>query len=539
MRGTIASQQWLLPAVLLLGCAAPPPGEVAPIPEPRALALESQAAARGLLLDLPPRPPQIGSFGGSVVAEDLDGDGDIDISVVDLWEGVTVFANDGFGVFDALVVHPTRGTHTRLSTISHSAIQVRGDRLPDLVMTGWNRVLVMENLGDLRFGPLQVLAAPLTPHPQSVFSTVAAGDPDGDGDLDLFLPGMTGMAGLESATHDHPGAWDVLLFNDEGTFSAPLQIGDPEQPSQSFAALWSDRDLDGDLDLLASSVSDGYRAQPTTWWMNEGLDGDRPRFIPQEMDMAGFASPMGIARADLDGDGSPDYCLADMGPVPCFSHSGGDWLELGVGRGLRPSDVEHTIGWSLDLEDLDNDGALDAVMSAGHSAASYHATEQGLTDHPDYILEHPDVLWRGALEDGLRFTDVTAAFGFGDLADHYGAAVADFDGDGALDIVQVGNEDPAALWMNGDPQRPWLEVELEGPDGNPQGLGALVSILSDRGAQEREISGLRGYGQGPSRAHFGLGEDEVVHRVEVLWPGGALSVLEDVTARQVVTISVP
>ncbi len=522
-----------------LGCAAPIPEAPAPAEAaPSGWGLREDAAARGLVLDLPPRPSQLGSFGGSVVAEDLDGDGDIDVSTVDLRGGVTVFENDGAGGFEPVVVRPPDGDWSRL-VLSHCAVQAVGDARPDLLLTGFNQLYRMENLGGLSFGPLEVLVEELTPFPTSSFSTVAAGDADGDGDLDLLLPGMSGMA---PDTPGQPGTWDLLLIHrGGGAFDPPRQIGDAERPTQSFAAVWTDRDLDGDQDLLVTSVSAGNDIQRTTWWVNVGPGDGGPELLEEPLETAGFEAPMGIARADLDGDGRPDYCLADMGPAPCYGRVGDDWLEHGVGRGLTPANGARTIGWSLELEDLDNDGVVDAVMAAGHSAASYQAVAGGWTEHPDYILQHPDVLWLGRADGdgGVRFDDRTEEQGFGDVADHYGAAAADFDGDGALDVVLVGNEDPAALWMSEGATASWLEVELEGPPGNPQGLGARVTLLSAAGWQEREILGQRGYGQGPSRAHFGLGEDEDVDAIEVLWSDGALSELAGVEARQVITLTHP
>jgi enediyne biosynthesis protein E4 len=517
---------------LCAGCVAPEQGDDPAAPEWSDLRLAPVAAERGLVLDLPPRPARVGSFGGGVVAEDLDGDGDIDVSYVDLWGRATVYANDGLATFEPTVVSEGFDAATPPQIATHAAVHVVGDRLPDLVLTGWNRVWVLENLGDLAFAERRPLTPPLTDSHLSVFASIAPGDADGDGDLDLFLPGL---GGIHPDDDLRPGGLDLLLWNDGGTFDTSTVLGDPELPSQSFAGAWTDRDLDGDLDLLVTSVSDGHVAQGTSWYDNHGSGLSDP----EPMDMAGFASPMGIARADIDGDGLPDYCLADMGPTPCFVQSEDGWTEQGIARGLYTSSRQRVIGWSLVFDDLDNDGVVDGLMAGGHSAASYRAVAEGWLDHSDYVEEHPDTVWFGRRGDGLRFVDGTAAYGFGDLSDHYGAAAADFDGDGGLDLVLVGNEDPAELWLNAGTGRSWLEVELDGPDSNPQGFGARVSVLTEDGWQEREISGPAGYGQGPSRAHFGLEGDEQVHTIEVVWPGGAVSTVDGVEARRVVTIPHP
>lgn len=525
---------WL---ALVVGCEAPAPeGEHdEPACSSDFLDLSREEHARGLLTSpAAPGNPRA-SFGGGIVAEDLDGDGDIDVSFVSLLGEGTVFANDGSGTFDAVPSVDLTGP----PVFGHAAVEVTGDALPDLILASQNMLFLAINLGDLAFAEPQPLGGPLTPDRRVALITVAAGDADGDGDLDLFAPGLMSMDGDQP---DVPGAPDMLLLNRGDGFGPPIPIESNGPPSQSFAALWTDRDLDGDADLMVTSVGDGVVAPTTRFLRNDGLDPQGiPRLVDETAEVAGgvAASPMGIALADLNGDGLDDICFADMGPVPCLvSDPSGVYVEAGAAHGLLPEIQDRLIGWSLELEDLDNDGARDAVMAAGHSAASWLAVEQGWTDHPDYVPEHPDTLWRGQRRDGeLHFEDRSAKLGFGDTVDHYGLATADFDGNGTLDLLLSGNDEPAALYMNTCATHSWIEVELEGPAGNAQGLGARVSVLAGGRWQTREVLGPRAYGQGPSRAHFGLGTAEEVDAVEILWPDGTWTEGGGATARQVLHLA--
>jgi hypothetical protein len=138
-----------------------------------------------------------------------------------------------------------------------------------------------------------------------------------------------------------------------------------------------------------------------------------------------------------------------------------------------------------------------------------------------------------------RGSDVTADIGFGDVADHYGRAAAEFDGDGFLDLAMGSVHGPWRLWMNSCGEGSWAEVDFEGPPGNRAGWGAIARLEAGGRVQERELVGTRGYGQGPSRLYFGLGELETIEGLAVVWPDGTTDRWEDLPVRATFTARHP
>lgn len=130
----------------------------------------------------------------------------------------------------------------------------------------------------------------------------------------------------------------------------------------------------------------------------------------------------------------------------------------------------------------------------------------------------------------LRFTDVAMAVGADDMKDGRGMAVADFDNDGALDIVINDNPGdsgdasrarPALLRNNIGSRRNWLAVELTGTKSNRDAVGAMVTIENGGGKQLRLVSAGSGFAsQNSERLYFGLNDKTQADALTVRWPSG-------------------
>lgn len=167
--------------------------------------------------------------------------------------------------------------------------------------------------------------------------------------------------------------------------------------------------------------------------------------------------------------------------------------------------------------------------------------------------EH-NVLLRNEGKDAqgtLQFTDIAMAVGADDIKDARGLAIADFDNDGALDIVTNNNPGdsgdaskarPALLRNNTGARRNWLAVELEGTESNRDGVGSLVTIETGAGKQVRLVSAGSGFAsQNGERLYFGLDDKTQVNALTVRWPNGRVEKFErvgdkSIEARQLLRI---
>lgn len=508
------------------------------------LRLDEQAADRGLTEALPEWALDR-TFEAGVVAHDLDGDGDVDLAMTAAGDPPAVYANDGTGRFT--LQEPTPGWGGAVVDREYSimaAVDLDGDRLPELLLAGMGALALLPNLGDMGFGPPETLWEVDWSERPPFIASINAGDVDGDGDLDLVLPVThrvpDGAGGGDDPMGEMPPPdFDRLLLNTGDGFDEVLSLSPAGVPGRSQLGLFTDRDGDGDQDLLVASDIGG-QFPPSAFYRNDGVGDDGvPTLINDapalSADLA--MSAMGVAVHDLNEDGVLDYCMTDVGPLRCLlSDPGGEYVESGLYLNLQSEEAERAdrwSGWSLELVDLDNDGALDAVAAGGDPGEEEGA---GMGDDPA-LFDHPDSLWRGQ-PDG-RFEDVTAAAGFGHLDDHFGLAAADFDGDGFRDIAVFGTDGPPLYWANRCGSGAWIEIELVGPAPNTEAYGARALVTAAGRTRMQEMTNLRTQGQGPSRFAFGLGDVAVVDEVTILWPGGASSQAADVPVRRVLTVTHP
>ena len=152
----------------------------------------------------------------------------------------------------------------------------------------------------------------------------------------------------------------------------------------------------------------------------------------------------------------------------------------------------------------------------------------------------------------LRFTDVAMALGADDVKDGRGMAIADFNNDGALDIVinnnpgdsgDVSRSRPSLLRNNIGSRRNWLAVELSGRESNRDGVGATVKIETGDTKQLRLVSAGSGFAsQNSARLYFGLNTMTQVEALTVRWPSGRVERFErvgdkSITTRQLVRVT--
>jgi hypothetical protein len=246
-------------------------------------------------------------------------------------------------------------------------------------------------------------------------------------------------------------------------------------------------------------------------------------------------SGMGTDFRDLNNDGSLDIALAALQneTFPVFQGNGrGSFTEITSRSGMtRLSDPMS--GYSVNIADFDNDGWKDIFVSRGDVASPNMASR--------VQIDQNNTVFRN-LADG-KFAALTAEAGFATQPRrrHRGAAVADFNHDGKLDIVVTALSAPAEIWINDSPSaNHWLEFLLQGTKSNRDGIGAKIKVVAGGKPQYNHMTTAAGYASssaGP--VHFGLGDAKIAEEVQILWPSGTAQTLRNVPADQVLTVKEP
>ncbi len=482
-----------------------------------------ETESRGIVVerDLPGGLHPGRPFMSSVVAIDGDADGDIDLFFPRRSDLPVALENDGSGGF-ALVDAPAA---PRLGEAAYGAVfalaDVDGDRLPDLVTAVESMLTFARNEGGLRFADPEPFHT-FEGGDVAVISSLAVGDLDGDGQLDLVVPRNERV----SAPQNPPvGLADLVFLRDGDTWQRAAELSPAAGAGMSLMAAVTDFDGDGDV-LLPSDLGQ-IGLPPTALYRNDGAAGSWPDVaadVGADLAMSG----MGVDAADLNGDGALDYCITDIGPIKCLLSGGSGFVESGLALGLGGPDLgslKTWVGWSMDLADFDHDGHLDLAAVAA---------PPGGPESSEYAAQ-PDAVWRGT-EDGFQLA--SEPFGFDPDVHRFGMATADLDGDGWLELITAGREEQPRVFWNRCGDGAWLSVDLRGLEDNRFAYGARVEVDDGARVRIREVQSLRSQGQGSGRLHFGLAQATAVD-VVIRWPDGAITDLSDVPTRRRIVVTHP
>jgi enediyne biosynthesis protein E4 len=226
---------------------------------------------------------------------------------------------------------------------------------------------------------------------------------------------------------------------------------------------------------------------------------------------------MGIAIGDYDRNGTLDIFKTNFaGDTSTLYVNTGDGhcedrtFAGGIGLNTR------WLGWGVGFLDLENDGWLDLFLVNGHV---YPEVERLKTEAG---YKQRKVVYRN-LRTG-RFEDVTEQLGppLTTPKAGRGAAFADFDNDGDLDVIVNNVHDTPDLFrLDQSGERHWIAVRLVGTESNRNAIGSRVRLVTADGVQRQEVRGGGSYySQNDLRVHFGLGTARTIERLEVRWPNG-------------------
>ncbi len=280
----------------------------------------------------------------------------------------------------------------------------------------------------------------------------------------------------------------------------------------------TDVNRDGLIDLFTGNRSGDLNLL----YLNTG-GGFSDITVAAGINLVGFG--MGVLSFDYDNDLDfdlywttwPDAGTVDPDPNGLYRNVDGiSFVEVAVATGTDDPD-----GWGISCNagDVDNDGWEDFFVTNGFSATTT-----------------PNVLFRN--NGGVSFSDVTATLGGGDF-DGRGAAFADFDNDGDLDLcVTAGASAPTRLWRNDTNNgNHWLTVKLEGTVSNRSGIGARIEVTTDLRTTAKEVSGGAGRGsQNSLPVEFGLGNATAIEQIQIFWPSGIVQTVCNPSMDQVVSL---
>jgi hypothetical protein len=491
---------------------------------------------------------------GGVALVDVDGDGDLDVFLVNggTWPdlapdapfpGHALFRNDG----DLRFTDITREAGVRGFDgdycMGAAAADIDGDGDQDLFVTGvWrNRLYVNDGTG--RFSE------------RSAEAGVAGGkwaasacflDADRDGALDLYVANYVEFS--PSNSDSHPCGVEVTGVRDycapkeylgvqhsffrgrgDGTFeecavACGLGAGGPlADHSKGLGVVACDIDDDGDSDLYVAN--DGT---PNFLHVNDGTG----RFEEQGI-VRGAAygedgrslAGMGADAGDFDGDGDFDLiCVNLSGEMnSLYLNDGRGWFSDEHRRaGLALTD-HGNVGFGVDFFDHDHDGDLDLLIANGHVLVNVHRSRgDSWYMQADQLLEndgsgrYSEVAPERA---GAYFTVRNAARGL---------ATGDLDHDGDLDAVIVVRDEGAVLLRNNHvaagARSDSILVALEGRGGNRDAIGAKLTLTCGGKDRIEEVRAGSSYcSRGDLRVHFGTAGAAEVTRLRVRWPDGTVA----------------
>lgn len=417
-------------------------------------------------------------------------------------------------------------------------------------------------------------------------------DADNDLDLDMYLINrpegfrLSVQDYLDGAKNTPKDQRDKLYINEGGVFK---EEGEKRGITNNFAhglsVVTADINQDGFTDIF---VANDFEVNDYLY-INQ-KDGTFKEQIKETTNHISFSS-MGADIADINNDGLEDMVVMEMQAsnyirskvsmpqmnVPKFGemvdngmhkqfmhnmlhlNQGNNFFsEIGQYAGIAKTDWS----WSVLNADFDNNGYKDLLVTNGlrrdftdrdadqrvrkhvpNMKERYASPQEAMTKGIHEIVglfnpvKIPNYLFRNG--GNYQYEDVSSDWGFNRDSFSNGAAIADFDNDGDLDVVINNIENEAFLYENTtNASANFLKVQLEGTSQNPVGLNAKVWLHYEGELQYFENKTVRGYlSTCEPTVHFGLGKIENIDSLKVEWSDGKVTSLTNIKSNQTIKVS--
>jgi hypothetical protein len=328
----------------------------------------------------------------------------------------------------------------------------------------------------------------------------------------------------------------LYINNHDGTFTNRLKDYFKHTSFNSMGQDVVDINNDGLPDVVELDMSppDNYRKKM--------MSSSESYVTFQNFDAYGYEYQ--YVRNTLQLNRGPRVLQNDSIGIPAFS-------EIGFLSGISQTDWS----WSPLIADFDNDGFRDMIITNGfprdvsdHDFIAYRNQNKGLVSNKSILDQIPEVKLHNygfQYNGNLSFSDQTASWGLEQPTFSNGVAYADFDNDGALDMVINNINDEPLLYRNNSrdkdsTKKHFLQIKFKGDKQNVNGLGAVASIYYDHGKQQvYENNPYRGYlSSMEGIVHFGLNSILVLDSVVIKWYNGKKQILQNVKSNQVITVNI-
>lgn len=424
-----------------------------------------------------------------------------------------------------------------------------GDGLLDVLLTGFQRLALYKNLGDLHF-QLVTEEAGLDPQNHQLWSTSAGFmDLDGDQHLDLVVvnfiefgphvrqycemrPGVRTGCRPQEYKHQKSETW---RNTGRGGFElVPPEKGMADTNGVGLVLAFTDLNHDGRMDFYI-----GNDGTPSDMLLNRGEMNFENIGAISGLAFDGRGTPpasMGSDWADYDRDGELDLTITNFQEAGFLVYRNlGDnqFLDSSIPTGLLAA-TRNRLGFGAKWVDLDNDGWVDIFYANGHVYDNVpEAVGAGI------LLRQPVSLFQN--QQGQAFVDVTPQMGE-DVRRPLigrGSATADFNNDGRIDLLAIDFEGPVMLLQNrSETGNHWITLDLRAAFPNVLAYGAGVTARKGNQLWVGEVSPASSYlSSSDPRIHFGLGGATSLDELTIRWPDGKTQTLRDVQADQILKVS--
>jgi hypothetical protein len=464
--------------------------------------------------------PELGldafNVAGSAIADDFDGDGDLDLvmTTADPHGQLRYYRNDAGAFVDRTEQAGVRGLAGGLNVIQ-ADYDNDGDGDVLVLRGGWLEAggrypkSLLRNDGHGVFTDVTFDAGLARVHFPT--QTAAWGDYDNDGDLDLYV-GNESSSAIAAPSQ-------LFRNNGDGTFTDVALESGVQNNRYAKAVVWGDYNGDRWPDLYVSNYKSANRL-----YRNNGNGS----FTDVAEDL-GVTQPITSFPAwfwDVDNDGELDIYvaaysaeIADLASsalgLPVRTELAKLYRGTGGGRfedaSARFSLTRPNAPMGSNFGDLDNDGYPDFYLGTGY---------------PGYQNLMPNVMYHN--RGGRTFADVSTSGGFAHLQKGHGVVFADFDHDGDQDVFEemggayLGDKAHNVFYENPGFGNHWLTLKLTGVRSNRSAIGARIKAAIVEGGARRSVykwvnSGGT-FGANPLRQTIGLGKASTIETLEIFWP---------------------